>query len=225
MIDVLVVDDDLAVARLHADYVEGEAGFRVCAVAHTASAALDAAAKHAPALVLLDLHLPDGHGLDLLPRLRAIRPHLDAIVITAARERRTVAEAVRGGVADYLVKPFRREDLSARFARYREHLHDAGDDGLADQAAIDRVFGAPPASVAASSRGFAEATLRAVRDALGASGTDLSAQETAELVGVSRVSARRYLEHLHGLGEVRVELRYGAGRPERRYSPAPPAGR
>lgn len=221
MIEVLVVDDDLAVARLHAGYVAAEPGFHVCAVAHTASAALDAVAKRAPALVLLDLHLPDGNGLELLPRMRALQPQLDAIVITAARERRTVAEAVRSGVADYLVKPFRREDLSIRFARYRQHLHQPSAEGLADQADVDRVFGAPPAA-APSSRGFAEATLRAVRDALAASGTDLSAQEAAELVGISRVSARRYLEHLHELGEVRIELRYGAGRPERRYTRVTP---
>jgi response regulator of citrate/malate metabolism len=218
MIDVLIVEDDLAVARLHAGYVDAEPGFRVCAVAHTAGAAVDAVAKHSPALVLLDLHLPDGAGLALLPRLRAIRPRLDAIVITAARERRTVAAALRSGVAGYLVKPFPREDLSARFLHYRTHVHDADGAGLADQAAVDRVFAAPPVT-SSSSRGFAEATLAAVRDALAASPTDVSAQEAAERIGISRVSARRYLEHLSERGEARVELRYGAGRPERRYSP------
>ncbi|MFJ6651337.1 response regulator [Microbacterium sp. NPDC091313] len=221
MIDVLIVEDDLAVARLHAGYVDAEPGFRVCAVAHTAGAALDAVAKRAPSLVLLDLHLPDGNGLALLPRMRALRPRLDAIVITAARERRTVAAAQRSGVAGYLVKPFPREDLSARFAHYRTHVHDADADGLDDQAAVDRFFGAP--SVASgSSRGFAEATLTAVRDALAASPADLSAQEAAERIGISRVSARRYLEHLVERGEARVDLRYGAGRPERRYAPVRP---
>ncbi|WOF23578.1 response regulator [Microbacterium betulae] len=216
MIDVLVVDDDVTVARIHAGFVAAEPGFRVCAVAHTASAALDALERHGPELVLLDIHLPDGSGLDLLTRMRAVRPQLDAIVITAAREHRTVAQALRVGAAGYLMKPFPREDLSARLSAYRAHLHGADEGGVADQAAADRLFGAPPAR-GASARGVAETTLRAVRDALAASPEDLSAQETAERVGVSRVSARRYLEHLHDRGEVRVQLRYGAGRPERRY--------
>ncbi|MEI3845552.1 MULTISPECIES: response regulator [unclassified Microbacterium] len=216
MIDVLVVDDDPTVAGLHAGFVADEPGFRVCGIAHTVSATLDAVAKRAPDLVLLDLHLPDGHGLALLPRLRQIRPELDAIVITAAREQRTVAQALRGGVAGYLVKPFERQELSDRLARYRVHLHDAPGEGLADQAAVDRVFGAGPAA-GRSGRGLAEETLRAVREVLAAAEEDLSAQEAADRIGISRVSARRYLEHLHERGEVQVRLRYGAGRPERRY--------
>ena len=56
-----------------------------------------------------------------------------------------------------------------------------------------------------------ERTLRA------ADGT-LSAAECATLVGISRVSARRYLEYFHSVGSADVSLRYGAtGRPERRY--------
>ena len=48
---------------------------------------------------------------------------------------------------------------------------------------------------------------------------DLSAAETASLLGISRVSARRYLEHLAEKGKAEVALRYGeVGRPERRYS-------
>lgn len=47
---------------------------------------------------------------------------------------------------------------------------------------------------------------------------DLSATDAAERLGLSRVTARRYLEHFVGTGQAQVRLRYGgAGRPERRY--------
>jgi response regulator of citrate/malate metabolism len=60
----------------------------------------------------------------------------------------------------------------------------------------------------------AELVERALREADGT----LSATECAALTGVSRVSARRYLEHFHGTGSAEVSLRYGTtGRPERRY--------
>jgi response regulator of citrate/malate metabolism len=60
----------------------------------------------------------------------------------------------------------------------------------------------------------AELVQTALREAQG----NLSATETAELVGVSRVSARRYLEYFCSIGQAEVSLRYGsAGRPERRY--------
>jgi response regulator of citrate/malate metabolism len=45
----------------------------------------------------------------------------------------------------------------------------------------------------------------------------VSAAECADLVGISRVSARRYLEHYLGTGALELRLQYGAGRPERRY--------
>jgi len=55
---------------------------------------------------------------------------------------------------------------------------------------------------------------QALRDAA----TDLSATECAELVGLARVSVRRYLEHFVTVGRAQVRLRYGGvGRPERRY--------
>ncbi len=47
--------------------------------------------------------------------------------------------------------------------------------------------------------------------------SDLSATECATLAGLSRISARRYLEFFAETGRVKVRLKYGAGRPERRY--------
>ena len=61
-------------------------------------------------------------------------------------------------------------------------------------------------------------TARLVEDALAGAAETLSATEVAEGVGLSRVSARRYLEHFVSVGRADVRLRYGStGRPERRY--------
>lgn len=60
-------------------------------------------------------------------------------------------------------------------------------------------------------------TLERVEETLKAASGDLSAAEVAEELGTSRVSARRYLEYLHDAGAVDVKLKYGVGRPERRY--------
>jgi response regulator of citrate/malate metabolism len=57
-----------------------------------------------------------------------------------------------------------------------------------------------------------------VERALHAATGDVSAAELAVLVGTSRVSARRYLEYLNDEGLVDVTLKYGVGRPERRYA-------
>jgi response regulator of citrate/malate metabolism len=61
--------------------------------------------------------------------------------------------------------------------------------------------------------------MQLVGQVLADAGGDLSAAEAAELAGISRVSARRYLEHLTETGRAEVRLRYGeVGRPERRYA-------
>lgn len=217
MIDVLVIDDDFMVARIHAGFVSQEDGFKVAGVSHTAAEGLAAVAALRPQLVLLDIHLPDGHGLDLLAQMREVAPELDALVITAAREQATVGRALRGGAVSYLMKPFQREDLSGRLQQYRQRVSAVAGDGAADQVVVDRLFGGMPAAAPTPRKGLSAHTLQAVRDALRAARADLSATQTAELIGVSRVSARRYLEHLTEEGVVTVELRYGAGRPERRY--------
>jgi response regulator of citrate/malate metabolism len=68
-------------------------------------------------------------------------------------------------------------------------------------------------------KGFSAETLRLVEEALRRQQGDVSAAEAASLLGISRVSARRYLEHLTETGKAEVSLRYGeVGRPERRYA-------
>jgi response regulator of citrate/malate metabolism len=218
MIDVVVVDDDVAVARIHQRYVDDTPGFRVAAVAHSGAAALQAVREVRPHLVLLDIYLPDLNGLDVLRRMRDEAPDVDVLVISAAREAETVRRALHGGIVHYLIKPFRQADLRERLEHYRSaHRSLAGTD-LADQADVDRVFGTRAAGERALPKGLSQETQRLVEQAVRKAANDLSASECAALVGISRVSCRRYLEHLVEVGRVRVRLRYGeVGRPERRY--------
>ena len=217
MIEVLVVDDDFMVARIHTGFVERTPGFTVTGVAHTGAEALAAAERLQPDLVLLDVYLPDVSGLDLLGALREAAPEVDVLVISAAREADTVRRALRGGIVHYLMKPFSYDDLRVRLEHYQQaYAAMAGEQ--TDQADVDRVF-----SVTRTDRrlpkGFSAETLRLVEDTLRRETADVSAAEAASLLGISRVSARRYLEHLAETGKVEVSLRYGeVGRPERRYA-------
>ena len=222
MIRVLVVDDDFMVARIHVGFVERVDGFEVVGVAHSGAEAADAVATLRPDLLLLDLYLPDRFGLDLLADLRTLPHPCDAIVITAAKEGDAVRAAVRLGVADYVLKPFKFPDLEERLQRY-----------AAQRRLLDRTAGARPGrrrpGVRAGGRwlrrrpshlpkGMSAETALLVQEALRSSDVTLSATEVAEVVGVSRVSARRYLEHFVTTGQADVRLRYGStGRPERRY--------
>lgn len=219
-IDVLVVDDDFMVARVHRAFVERVEPFRVVGTAHTGGQAIAAADELRPDLILLDLYLPDLFGLDVIPRLRTAGHDCDVMVISAATEADTVRGAVRRGVVDYLLKPFDFEDLRLRLERYAAQRGRLLTTVVRGQADVDRVLAGAfaPAPASTLPKGMSVETAGLVERALRAADGTLSATECAALTGVSRVSARRYLEYFHGTGSAEVSLRYGAaGRPERRY--------
>lgn len=219
MIDVLVVDDDFMVARIHCGFVERIEGFRVVGTAGTGEQAVAAVEELRPDLVLLDLYLPDMFGLDVVTRLRAARHDCDVLVISAAREADAVRRAVRYGAVNYLLKPFGFDELRTRLEQYAARRRALRATVVSDQADVDRVL-SRSGSVATPTlpRGLSTETAELVERALREHTGTLSAAECANQVGISRVSARRYLEHFSGTGRAEVTLRYGAaGRPERRY--------
>jgi response regulator of citrate/malate metabolism len=218
VITVLVVDDDFMVAKIHTRFIERTEGFEVVGTASTGAEALSSVADLAPDLVLLDVHLPDMSGLDVLATLRAVGNEAGVLMVTAERSMETVRTALHGGAMQYLVKPFEYADLAARLRQVATALG-VLTGGEADQEVIDQVFGTSPALSPSEvlPKGLSPETAGLVLAVLGV-GRELSAAEAAEQVGLSRVSARRYLEHFVGTGAAEVRLQYGsAGRPERRY--------
>jgi response regulator of citrate/malate metabolism len=221
VIKVLIVDDDFMVAKVHAGFIQRTPGFTVVGAAHTGARAVTETARLQPDLVLLDIHLPDANGLDLMHRLREVAPELDVLVISAAREVDTVRKALRGGIVHYLIKPVSQTDLQERLEHYRSAYR--GLDGakeVAQQSDGSRGFGLAGAAAKDGRplrKGCSIETLKLVEAALKEADGDLSANEVAVQLGTSRVSARRYLEYLNDEGALEVRLKYGAGRPERRY--------
>ncbi len=216
---VLVVDDDFMVARVHSGYVARIDGCEVVGVAHTGAAALAAARDLRPDLVLLDVYLPDMSGLEVLRGLRSGAPDDPSVLmITASDEAATVAGALHGGAAHYLVKPFDSQVLAGHVARIAAVRATLAGLGHAGQDEIDAVFTSRPGPKARLPKGLTAPTAELVAKALRDHDGDMSASECAELTELSRVSARRYLEHFVATGAATVRLRYGGtGRPERRY--------
>jgi len=141
MIQVLIVDDDFMVARIHRSLVERVAGFSVVGEAHTGVDALAAVETLRPDLVLLDIYLPDMSGLDVMRKLRERqRPQVDLIAVTAAKDVDTLRAAMHSGVVHYLIKPFSFETLRERLETYSalktrlERLTEA------EQGDIDRLY-------------------------------------------------------------------------------------
>ena len=217
---VLVVDDDFMVARIHTDYLATVPGLTVVATVHTGADALAALTEYRPDLMLLDVYLPDITGIEVLRRARQDFPDVDVIVVTAARELDTVREAMQGGAVSYLVKPFEYEALGERLEHYRRTRSVLDASSRADQRQIDQLFGLRSGAIAHEKadlpKGLSRETTQSVRGILSRDAA-ISATECAQRIGLSRVSARRYLEHLEQTGVAEVALKYGVGRPERLY--------
>jgi len=219
VIATLIVEDDPVVAEVNRGYVERIPDFAVAGVARTGAEAIAAMGRTAVDLVLLDFHLPDMSGLALCQALRAGRGQpVDIIAVTAARDGDTVRKAVAHGVVQYLIKPYSfatfREKLE-RYAAYRDRL--AGHP--LDQHEVDRTLETLRGSSATGlPKGLSPATYALVCKVLREAPELLSATEVAEATGLSRISARRYLEYLHRQGLAELSPRYGTtGRPENRY--------
>jgi response regulator of citrate/malate metabolism len=225
ILDVLVVDDDYRVADIHAAFVARVPGYQVVGQAHTAQEAITLARSLRPQLVLMDVYLPDGNGLEVVRSLLDEADPPAVMVISAAREIATVRQAMQLGAVHYLVKPFGFPALAERLTAYqrlRQHMASVPDEP--DQADVDELFGMlrPPASAIRPGTGLSAPTLELVRNAVAASSADVSAAEVAETVGIGRATAKRYLTYLERNGVVKLQLRYGVtGRPEHRYSLKP----
>ncbi|WP_328768199.1 response regulator [Streptomyces sp. NBC_00286] len=220
MIEVLVVDDDTRVARVNAAYVEKVAGFHVAGQAHSAAEALrQVEALPQLDLVLLDHYLPDETGLAVVQEMRRRGHQTDVIMVTAARDVSTVQAAMRQGALQYLVKPFAFAGLRAKLEAYATLRRTLDGGGEAEQAEVDRIFGALSAGSEPNlPKGHSPTTAQAVRQALLSAEGPLSAQEIAERTGLSRQTAQRYLKLLERTGRATLSLKYGdAGRPEHRY--------
>ena len=215
---VLVVDDEATVAAGHAEYVRRVPGFALVGTAGTVQGAVAILSRTPVDLVLLDLNLPDGHGLDVVRGIRASGRPIDILTITAAREVDLVRSALSLGVVGYLLKPFTFGDLRDRLEAYRRYREGLAAATSASQAAIDAMVGElrRPALAGATPKGLARDVLDAVISTLtDAHPAALSASEVADAVGTSRVTARRYLTYLADEGRAtRAHRLGGSGRPE-----------
>lgn len=211
-IRTLIVEDDPQIAELHRRLLERAGGFEVLGSAETLRIARAMSRTLRPDLLLLDVHLPDGRGLDLLRELRLEGAQVDAVLVTAASDTPSVQSALLHGAADYLVKPVTPERFALALERVRERAALWAQRDVR-QGHLDALF----TPLADDGSGLDAETLRRVRAAL-RDGAPHTAQEVGQALGLSRVTAWRYLEYLTAQGEATAAAdARSVGRPAKRY--------
>ncbi|MDE0543694.1 response regulator [Vibrio sp. VA3] len=217
---VMIIEDDLAIAELHHKYLSQLTGLEVVGIATTRMEAEMQLDILKPDLLLMDVYLPDGTGLEILNTLRASNQTCDVILITAARDVDTLQQAMRGGVVDYLLKPVMFPRLDAALKKYVSQRQQLDIVESLDQNLVDKMLQSNANQDNLPNRlpkGIDGVTLDKIRE-LFPNGSVLTADEAGEKIGASRTTARRYLEYLISTGELEADLNYGSvGRPERCY--------
>ncbi len=222
-LEVVIVEDNKKVSRTHQAFVEKVDGFVVTGIANTIAEARLLLETLEPDLLLLDVYFPESNGIEFLRELRAAHHNTDVILITAAREVEMLHSALQGGAFDYMIKPVFFERFEESLANYSGYKRQMARAGTLTQEEADRMFrkSAPAAALGADevSKGIDMVTLKSILAVFAEKDNQvLSATEMGKAVGVSRTTARKYLEYLISEGLLSIHLDYGTkGRPERKY--------
>lgn len=215
---VLIVEDDPMVADINRKFTEAVIGFVVAGTARNGQEALLLLEKEKPDLLILDVYMPEVDGVSVLSLLRKSDIPVDVIMVTAAGDTETVARIMRQGVIDYIVKPFKFERYRAALESYLEFRKKLSHKSTLSQNDLDTMLSVKTESQQDTPKNFHVQTMNSIIDFMLSHPEALSAEEVAAGTGVSRVTARRYLEYLVTQGRLQMLLDYVAvGRPIHRF--------
>lgn len=217
MINVLIVEDDPMVAELNRCYLEQVGGFQFQGIAQSVDEALEILKQKQIDLILLDIFMPGGNGLELLAEIRKSGEGVDVIVVSASTDCQNVKKVLQYGAVDYLIKPFEFERFRDALTAYKERTAIIRTQDKLSQKDLDRQIFHKDSThkTVGLPKGINRETLKLVWDHIQeAQNESFTTEEIAQRVGISRVSMRKYISFLGELGVLHTEVIYGSvGRP------------
>ena len=221
-IPVMIVEDDLRASYVLESTINQHTDFYVVAACESLIEAELKAEAFDPELIMVDISLPDGNGIDLVKLLKSKGMKAAFIMTTAERETATIEKAIQLGVMDYLVKPIRMSRVLQALDDYLDFKKRLTKSDKIDQQDIDALFRKSAALDGSrkTPKGIDENTLDKLTQYLDTMDeSPFTAEDIGEAINLSRITARRYLEYLEAQGQVSMTLDYKTGgRPKQRYS-------
>lgn len=222
--NVVIAEDDYRVSLIHEDIVNNANGLNVVGKALNGIELKELLSLEDVDLILLDIYFPDAHGSEIIAEIRTKYPHIDIIVISASNSKADLLTAKRYGVYHYLIKPVSIDDIKNILSNYLKDI-----DWFADEAAFNTIDAEYFLTGSSSSKnvqnppslpsGIDNITLEKIVTAMKNYDQGITIEEVCTYIGVSRTTARRYLEYLVSMELASTRLSYGeVGRPERKYT-------
>lgn len=223
MIRVMVVEDDPMVMNYNCRFIDNMDGFEVVARAVNGALAESAMDDYDVDLAILDIYMPIKNGLEFLTDLRARGDLVDVIFLTAVSDVTMINRAMKLGLFDYLIKPFSYARLKEALENYRQFRGMLDRADTATQEQLDNFIKSMTNGEGARViKGLHKETLARVRDYINNhNDVTITQQEIADSLKLSKVTVRRYMDHLIALNEVAMQIEYGSvGRPSHSYRKA-----
>ncbi|WP_448913112.1 response regulator [Gemella sp.] len=208
---VLIIEDDPMVAMIHKEYFKKKELTDDLNHVTSLEAAKDYLEKNNIDLIVLDNYLTDGQGVEFLPELKGY----PIIMITAANDVQTVEAALSNGVVDYLVKPFTYERFSQAIDKVQDYVNLLSKEKI-NQDLIDDYLNSGRVEEEEDSlpKGLSRITLKKVIEAIQQQNTGFTTQQIADILDISRITIRKYLNHLVNIKVLSEDAEYyTSGRP------------
>ncbi|GAA0719122.1 two-component system response regulator DctR [Clostridium malenominatum] len=220
MIKVLIVEDDPMVAQINRKYTESVEAFSVVGICNNGKEAVNKIREEEVDLIILDQYMPKLDGISFLKEIRGLGIMTDVIMVTAADDSEILNEVLKLGAVDYLIKPFEYERFRDALNKFKIRYSLLNSKATINQDDIDRITNSNNVIFnEENQKGINERTLNRIKVFLKKyKGRYFTCEEVAEEIKLSRVTIRRYLEHLSCLGELSRDVEYGeVGRPKTTY--------
>lgn len=219
---VLIVEDDTMVLSINQRYVEKIPGFKVTGTATSIREALKLTTNYSFDLLLVDIHLTNESGVDLIKMLRKKEYPADFIMITAINEQETIELCAQYGAVDYILKPFQFERFEKSILRFKHQKELLQAQKKINQSDIDQFYWTETEEVDKEDqeldKGLTEHTLQLILSVIDSFERPFTIQDLTEKTTFSHVSIRKYIRYLEERNFLEIEQRYGAvGRPTNYY--------
>ena len=208
---ILIIEDDPMVAMIHKEYFKRKEISNDLNHVSTLEEAKEFLENSDTDLIILDNYLADGQGIEFLPELKGY----PIIMITAANDVQTVEAALTNVVVDYLVKPFTYERFSQAIDKVQDYMKLLSKEKI-NQDLIDDYLNSGRVEEEEDSlpKGLSRITLKKVLENIKEQETGFTTQQVADALDISRITIRKYLNHLVNINVLSEDAEYyTSGRP------------
>lgn len=224
MFRVLIVEDDPMVLSINQRYLQKIPNFMVAGTADSYEHAVQLTSQYFYDLILVDIHLKSGNGLDLLKTWRKREYPAEIIMITAASQQEALRISKHYGVTDYILKPFQFKRFKQSIELFQQNQLLLSSNSVLTQKEIDSLHHSDPLSISEIElenkleKGLTQTTLDLIVSLIKQQKAGFTVSDITQATELSHVSVRKYLHYLESTQQIEMRLEYGTvGRPTSVY--------